>query len=339
MSTHSEIISVIPACFEKAKSSGDLLFYPSDVHVHEDSGLKFQIRLCPALLHKPTLPTPHFDSSNDRTSINNGKQKDPFKPPYNPNLLVGELKDENEGTEYVILLNKYSVVPHHFLLITKEYQSQASPLLPTDLVHAYSILLAARKKGKEFFAFYNCGDRSGASQPHKHIQFIPIEDEDGPPIERLAMAARIQNEEKPFSLPTLSFAHHIRRLSIRPSTDTEQIEQQLSSAFIELLDLCISTIRHEPDYPAGAPSYNVVLTLGHMHLVPRRQEAHVLVDTGERVSVNALGFAGMMLVKCEEELAAVMKEGPSNILRGVGCGSVHELQAEGGVEFDGDAKL
>lgn len=36
------------------------------------------------------------------------------------------------------------------------------------------------------------GDNSGASQPHKHIQFIPFEDKDGPPLEKLARKAQIQ---------------------------------------------------------------------------------------------------------------------------------------------------
>jgi len=44
------------------------------------------------------------------------------------------------------------------------------------------------------------GDRSGASQPHKHLQFFPAENEDGPPIERLARAARIDKDGRSPSL-------------------------------------------------------------------------------------------------------------------------------------------
>jgi len=40
------------------------------------------------------------------------------------------------------------------------------------------------------------GKNSGASQPHKHIQFLPVED-DGPPIERLARAAMIETPGMP----------------------------------------------------------------------------------------------------------------------------------------------
>lgn len=64
----------------------------------------------------------------------------------------------------------------------------------------------------------------------------------------------------------------------------------------------ISTIRYDETYPAGLPSYNVILTLEHLHLVPRRLENHVLAETRDKLSVNSLGFAGMLLVKSDEEL-------------------------------------
>jgi ATP adenylyltransferase len=91
----------------------------------------------------------------------------------------------------------------------------------------------------------------------------------------------------------------------------------------------ISTIRHDPDYPAGKPSYNVVITLEHMHLIPRRQETHILQETGDELSVNALAFAGMLLVKSERELDAVKTEGVGKILRAVGLEGVHDLQVQG----------
>ena len=103
----------------------------------------------------------------------------------------------------------------------------------------------------------------------------------------------------------------------------------MSGAFFTLLDLAIQTVRHDPDYPVGTPSYNVLLTTEHMYLFPRKLEDHLLRETGEKVSVNALGFAGMMLVKSEKELEAVKKEGVINILKGVGLPSVHDLQVEG----------
>ncbi|KAH9002052.1 ATP adenylyltransferase-domain-containing protein [Lactarius hatsudake] len=301
------IVSAIRPAFEKGKASGDLLFFPSEVHTHKDLGIDFEIRLCPALSQKPPLPTPHFEgAAGDHEKA---KRTDPFKPPYNPNLYVGELKDEEEGTEYIVLLNKYSVVEEHFLLVTKEFQSQTSPLEPCDLVQAYLLLRAAHKAGNHLFAFYNCGAQSGAN--------------------------------KPFALSALPFANHIRRLAL-PTTRSE-LEPALAQAFVELLDLCISTVRHAADDTdtdtTGGLSYNVVLTLGHLYVFPRRRESHRLAVSGEELSVNALGFAGYLLVKSDAELRAVTAEGPTNVLKAVACASVHDLQVGGGPEFDGIASL
>lgn len=44
------------------------------------------------------------------------------------------------------------------------------------------------------------GDRSGASQSHKHVQFISVDD-DGPPIEKLARLQRPEEECKCAAIP------------------------------------------------------------------------------------------------------------------------------------------
>ena len=95
-------------------------------------------------------------------------------------------------------------------------------------------------------------------------------------------------------------------------------------------------MRHAANYPPGAPSYNVPLTLGHMYVFPRRKDAYVLVVSGERFGVNALGFAGFLVVKSPAELGAVVTEGPAKILEDVICESVHEMQVAGGPDLDAD---
>jgi hypothetical protein len=59
------------------------------------------------LLQKPDLPTPRFDPDTAAAVEHQKEEKraDVFKPPYNPNLYVGELQDEEEGTEYVVLVS------------------------------------------------------------------------------------------------------------------------------------------------------------------------------------------------------------------------------------------
>ncbi|THH29206.1 hypothetical protein EUX98_g4982 [Antrodiella citrinella] len=335
-STAQGIVSSLPERFIKAKESNDLFFFPSTVHKHLENGVEFEIRLCPALQQKQDLPVPQTDDKQEEKPDEKSKP-DPFAPPYVPNLYLGELKDAEEDTEYVVFFNKYSVVPHHILLVTKEFRPQTAPLMTSDLVQTYQMLLAALAAGRKFFAFYNCGVLSGASQPHKHLQFIPIED-DGPPTEKLARSTHLEVPSKAFSLNALPYANHVYRWPshLGPNTNPEELSFILTSAFMSLLDLSISSIRHDPGYPQGPPSYNVLLTLEHLHLIPRREEWYVLKETQEKLSVNSLGFSGMLLVKSEAELEAVKKEGIANILGGTGVKSVHELQVQGN---DGEVDL
>ena len=104
---------------------------------------------------------------------------------------------------------------------------------------------------------------------------------------------------------------------------------------MELLDLALSTFRRDPpESPNGSSSrtpisYNVILTLEHMHIIPRKQETHILTETGDSLSINSMGFAGCLLVKSEKEFEAVVKEGVGRILGNVACKSIHDQQCEG----------
>ncbi|KAG6335577.1 hypothetical protein ID866_3517 [Astraeus odoratus] len=314
----SEIIRSIPDKFQTALSSGDLLFFPSEIRLHCDIGIEFEVRLCPALQAKPAQRQAGGEALVSREPDTNSPGKsNPFAPPYPSNLYVGDLslEDEDGTAEYVILLNKFSVVPRHFLLVTK--------------VQVYQLLLAARKENKDMIAFYNCGARSGASQPHKHIQFIEVTN-GGPPIEKLTCNVNLETPGKPFAITSLPYANHVFRLP-KLSTDATvaDLRESLFPPFLSLLDLVISTVRHDPEYPLGPPSYNVILTLEHMHLIPRRHETYALDGMDSVISVNSLGYAGLMLAKSESELEGIKKIGPGKILQGVGVQSVHELQVAG----------
>jgi len=94
----SEVIDIVPSAYEKGLASGDLLFFPSSVHHVEENGIKYEIRLCPALQKKPQ---PKDSSQADSEK----KTYDPFSPPYNPNLFVGYLPNQDQGDEaYAILV-------------------------------------------------------------------------------------------------------------------------------------------------------------------------------------------------------------------------------------------
>jgi sulfate adenylyltransferase (ADP) / ATP adenylyltransferase len=74
-------------------------------------------------------------------------------------------------------------------------------------------------------------------------------------------------------------------------------------------DALLRAIR-SPD--GGLPGYNVLLTRQFMQIIPRAKE-----HSGP-VAVNALGFAGTLFLRSEEEVEYVQKRGPLNILADVG---------------------
>ncbi|CAE6394900.1 unnamed protein product [Rhizoctonia solani] len=329
---HSEVVSSVTSQFETAKSSGALFFYPSTRSKALERGVNFEITVCPALQKKPVLPEPDFTKHD---------KPDPFAPPYVPDLYIGELKDELDGDEYVVLV---------------QFHPQNSPLTPPELTQTYLLLRASQKSKTPLFAFYNCGVDSGASQPHKHIQFIPTtreetgqdeDDEDArPPVEAYVQGLQIEDDTKAFALP-LPYAHFVQRLHLPKTTVSgtkplpeqalEELSGKLTSAFLTLLDEAVHSFRlYHSSQPTSTStqssiSYNIILTSEHMHLIPRvrektLEELHPEAGTeGEdgaysphTLSVNALGFAGMLLAKSDAEAQAIKARGVLELLGQVG---------------------
>jgi sulfate adenylyltransferase (ADP) / ATP adenylyltransferase len=143
----------LQACRRRALESGALVPLETSVHVVDDDGVPFIIRIPENLPRKqqagesPPMGTP-----------------DPFSPPYEPDLYVSDV-----SPSHVALLNKFSVLDHHFLLVTREYAEQPEHLTKADFE---AMLLALG--GVNGLAFYNSGPEAGASQPHKHMQVVPL---------------------------------------------------------------------------------------------------------------------------------------------------------------------
>ncbi|KAL7411842.1 hypothetical protein BDY24DRAFT_395032 [Mrakia frigida] len=336
LTQYKALVSQLPIQFTKAKESGHLISYPSTTEIVNDNGLDFEIRVCPALEAKRSAANESDSSSvnEDGKPVPQGKRQrasDPFEGPYEGNdLYLGKVAQEDEpdgGEKMVGLLNRFSVVDHHFLLVSEDFQSQSSPLHPPHLLHAYLTLMALKNAGKEFVAIYNCGEKSGASQKRRHIQFIPVDDE--PLVDQWTSGAILARPDLPFVLPYLPFSHAFARLpptlSARSSKDPSVIAMALLSAHIALLDSIHAAIWSQSDSSStkatpGEPlSYNVILTLQHMVLVPRFKEKSDLVSLKEAggLSLNSLAFAGMVLTSGEREKEEVKSLGVLEVLKSV----------------------
>jgi len=242
-----------------------------------------------AALRKPTQSaSAAFDSC----------ESSPFLRPEP--LLTVEAPKRGTGGTHNLLLNKYPVVPRHLLLCTAAFASQQDDLTPSDICalefcvrHAFSSDPAGA------LAFYNCGAQSGASQGHKHMQLIPAAPDFGPGpffLDGIARAAQDTAE----TLPGLGFRHAFCKL--REDDDAAVWAEKYRSL-----------LRRE-GLGNRSCSYSFLCTAAWMIVVPRRCECCVLA-TGETVSINAMGFAGSVLVCSDSSLAEAKSLGPLGILR------------------------
>lgn len=128
-------------------------------HADTDVLLQFQVRYSPALANKP---------KSNKARDSKEKLVNPFSDPPK-GLFITDLPSHN------LVLNKFPIIPDHFILATKDFKEQTYLLEEDDLSAAYECLKAYRENGEELFGFFNSGEHSGASQPHRHIQFLPVE--------------------------------------------------------------------------------------------------------------------------------------------------------------------
>ena len=155
----------------------------------------------------------------------------------------------------------------------------------------------------ESLGFYNAGRQAGASQPHKHLQIVPL------PLERDGAALPLEAPLEPLRqvqglcrIPAFGFRHvfsWIDPASLEPGA--------LHALYLRML----SAAGLSGDRTRQTGPYNLVLTRRWMLLVPRSKEHF------GPVSVNALGFAGSLFVRGEEQMQALRSAGPMAVLAAV----------------------
>ena len=121
----------------------------------EDGGIRFLIRILRHLARKPRREAPDASPAAARPN--------PFLP-YDPAMYVADA-----SPTHVCLLNKFNVVERHLLIVTRAFEDQETPLTQPDFEALWTCLAEAEGLG-----FYNSGAVAGASQPHKHLQLVPL---------------------------------------------------------------------------------------------------------------------------------------------------------------------
>ncbi|KAH6606893.1 hypothetical protein Trco_006046 [Trichoderma cornu-damae] len=329
----SNLHELVKAAFAKALSANELHYFPTQVAILRVNSIPFQLRFSPSLANKPKGPPP--DASQPR------KPFDPFAHPP-ASLFIADL-----GPSHYLVLNKFAVVPEHFILATKEYKLQTHVLEESDLeatlacIEAYERArqssnhegeAASGRGGKSqddgLFAFFNGGEHSGASQPHRHIQLLPVSrmkdglDDDASWDVLAQQASMIQKA------PFVAFSEPI---------DTETSPADLHAAYLRLYGkACRAVARHAgaaapsvDDIPTTGEakiSYNMAMTRDTLVICPRLSEGSEIGGGPDgsaaigSLALNGTVLAGTALVKSEAEWDA-LKTSPGGllaVLKGIG---------------------
>ncbi len=268
-----------------ARGCGALQFMPTSMEVIEQDGIAFQVRLMESLAGKES-------GSAARPAAN------PFLP-CDPDLFVAHLSPTHSA-----LLNKFNVVEHHLLLVTRAFEDQRCQLTQQDCEALLIGLTEINALG-----FYNAGREAGASQPHKHLQLLPLELIGPLPIERLLRVAHVDGRVG--IVPGLPFRHAYAPMDPDWTNPEKFSGASLHACYRELLRAAGLSVDATPGSRAACAPYNLLVTRKWMLLVPRSQECF------EGISINALGFGGALLVKDISQLATLRRFGPVAALRHV----------------------
>ncbi len=222
----------------------------------------------------------------------------PFLP-YDPDLFVGNFSPTHLG-----LLNKYNAVDHHLLIVTRQFEDQRALLTVADFTAALQVLQEIPG-----LIFYNSGPSAGASQPHRHLQWIPF-----------------LKPESSHCFPLAHWYHHqLERsicgqassapfqLAIAPISDCLSSGATCHQHYQNLLQI-LHLLNTEQHYPCP---YNLLMTREWLAIIPRSRESY------QSIEVNALGFAGGLLVKNQTQLKILQNLGPWDLLQAVAIKSIH----------------
>lgn len=323
--------ALVSSKFSKAYDAKDIIFSSTSLAIltpKEDVSVRFlflqltsahlltdpqvQLRYCPALAKKPKKqePAPHPSKI--------GSKFDPFDNPASE-LLIAAVP--SRAATHTLVLNKFPVIRNHFIIATRENKPQTGVLEIDDLSLTHACLRAWNQDShtpadQGLFAFFNSGEHSGASQPHRHLQFLPVSDmvEQGQPdfrllVDRMTVPA---HQNLPLyhdpSFPILHFSTPLE-LDISP--------ENLHAKYVLLLKAALSALQF-PGQPLDEKisiesegstvfSYNLALTMDRMAICPRRQEAFRIPFAGpdSSVALNGTILAGTLMVKEETEWDAL----------------------------------
>ena len=226
-----------------------------------------------------------LDTSKFKKDLKIGPKVNPFNPWDKP------LEIEKIGKTHQLILNKYPVQIGHILLITNKWMPQNGWL---DINDWYAIKTVNNDTSGLWF--FNSGPLAGASQPHRHIQLL-----------RRDIRENVCPRDKWF----LNFNKYkvnnklFKNIIVRPFNFSDNIND-IYRIYVELsMDIGLGNPLKDkiPKKP-----YNLLITNRWIALIKRANDKIL------GFSVNALGFAGYLLVTEKSDTRYLKSNGPEILL-------------------------
>ncbi len=215
-----------------------------------------------------------------------GPKINPFKP-WDKILEIDSI-----GNGHQLILNKYPVQLGHVLLITNEWKEQNGWLDIKDWEAIKEV-----NKDTSGLWFFNSGPLAGASQPHRHIQLLRRDPSElSCPREKWILALNNLNYKNE------KFSKNIILKKFSKSLNEENIHE-IYKDLSHNLGLGDPRNDKKPKYP-----YNLIFTDRWMIIIKRK------TDNLFGISINALGFAGYILVTENSDIKYLRELGPEKLL-------------------------
>lgn len=286
---------------KRARRLGAIHSIDTEQQLIEEGGVRFVVRSVSALARKDQARGSEAGKNGDGAGREN-----PFLP-YDPDVFVANISPTHVG-----LLNKFNVIDHHLLIVTRAFEHQETLLSLNDFGALWTCM--AEFDG---LAFYNGGTIAGASQPHKHLQMLPLPlAGEGPGVAMEPILQAGGDKDTIHAVGGLPFAHAFTRLD--PTLMDPTLSNQPSTAntlrqrYLAMLEgFALTTAEHDTDARKTKP-YNLLVTRKWMLLVPRSRECFA------SISINALGFAGSLFVRDTAQVDMIRRHGPMTVLQTVG---------------------
>jgi sulfate adenylyltransferase (ADP) / ATP adenylyltransferase len=183
------------------------------------------------------------------------------------------------GDSHRLLFNKFNIYHKHLLVVTRQFESQKDRLTRKDLVNG-----ALACEALQGVLFFNGGDLSGSSQPHKHMQVLPSEARELPIFSEIYQYIQSRPEGPPKEIvrfDKFDFLHGI--VAIRPTEPFQPLGELLYEAYRLLYEELIT--KNKEKY-ALISDYNVIACETYILMVIRKKERAF-----DQLSVNSVGSA------------------------------------------------